>query len=444
MASTGITDKKYISAISFFDQREIERNVIDIQNEDDFLDIMQLTGRYEPTSMPDYHNFVNESIFKLGDTTGSSVSGSGTTSVTTTLTVASSGYARVNDTVLFPNGKQGIINSVTPSGSQDTLVIKSTDNTNLTHTTGQLLSFISNAQYEESSAPASQRFTWTKYLNKIQIFREADEITDVQKAAKVEVNFKGQPYVLVVQHAQKMQKLRGMISAQCIAGKMSADSFSDASPIWADSNGHARQTTRGLDDYIGTYGITDTIATLGTYVQADLTDLISAMLANKTENSFMVWHATIAGTVLDTYLKKLNSSGVESARLIIGGRTVDLEVDSWRYGGFKFQKSLLPILNHPQLFNYSGGTDISKNLYFIPTGNVPTQLGTGNIPRIRMRYIPQPMEGGNGDSIYRQTDQGLLAPVPVGRTANWTTDFLTYQGLEVLGAQHFAKQKVIA
>lgn len=444
MPTTGIVDKPHISAISFFDQREIERSVIDIQNEDDFLDIMQLTGRYEPTDMFDYHNFVNEALFVLGDTTGAVVSGSGTTIVTTTLTTATSGFARPQDTVLFPNGKNGVIYTVTPAGGQDTLVIHSQDNTVLTHTSGQKLSFISNAQYEQSSNPTSQRYTWTKYLNKIQIFRESDEITDVQKASKVEVQFNGQPYVLVVQHTQKVQKLRAEIAAQCMAGKMSAQSFSDASPTFADANGHAWQATRGLDDYIGTYGISDQIATLGTFATADMKDLINAMIANKTPNNFMVWHATAPGMVIDDYLKALGSSGVQSVRLVIDGRTVDLEVDKWKYGGFTFQKMRLPILDHPQLFNYTGGTDMSKNLYYVPTDKVKTQLGKGPIARIRMRYVPQPMEGGTGDAIYRETNQGLLAPVPVGREAKWTTDWLTYQGLEVLGAQHFAKQKVIA
>jgi hypothetical protein len=444
MPTTGITDKKYISAISFFDQREIERSVIDIQNEDDFLDVMSLLNRMEPTNLATYHNFVNEGLWIVGDTTGAVVTGSGTTSVTTTLTAATSKFAKVNNTVLFPNGKEGVIRTVTPAGAQDTLVIDSTDNTNLTHVAGDKLSFFSNAQYEQSSPPSSQRYTWTKYMNKIQIFREADEITDIQKASPVEVTFRGEPYLLVVQHAMKFQKLRGEIAAQMIAGEMSADSFSDASPVFADANGHARQTTRGLEKYITTYGINDTIATLGTYALADLKDLIGAMIAAKTDNDYMVWHGTIAGTVIDDYFKATGSSGVQSARLMVNGRTIDLEVDAWRYGGFKFQKMRLPILDHPQLFNYTGGTDIPKKLYFIPTGNAPTQMGKASTPRIRVRYIPQPMEGGTGDSIYKQTDQGLLAPTPVGREAKWTTDWLTYQGLEVLGAQHFASQKVLS
>jgi hypothetical protein len=441
--STGTVNKRYISAISFFDQREIEKSVVDIQNEDDFLDIMSLTGRYEPVDAWDYHNFVNDALFVVGDTTGATVGGSGTATVTTTLTAGTSGFARLYDTVIFPNGKQGIITAATLDGTDD-LTIKSVDGSNLTHTTGQKLAFISNAQVEESDAPASQRYSWTKYLNKIQIFRESDVISDVQKAAKLEVNFNGQPYVMYVQHAKKLQKLRGQIAAQCIAGKMSTYSFSDASPAVADASGDTFQTTRGIDDYVGTYGVSDTLASAPTVTLVDLRDLISQLIAVKAPKDYMIWSGSVAGTHYDEALKGLGSSGVTSARLNIDGRSVDLEVDSFRFGGFKFQKMVLPILDHPQLFNFTGSAGINKNAYFVPSGKVKTEMGAGMLPRIRMRYMPVPAEGSQGNSIIFESHQGLLAPTPVGRTANFTCDWMTYQGLEVLGAQHFAKQQVLA
>jgi hypothetical protein len=296
---------------------------------------------------------------------------------------------------------------------------------------------------EESGAPSSQRYNFTKYYNKIQIFRESDKISDVQKAAKLEVNFKGQPYIMYVQHAQKIQKLRGQIAAQCIAGKMSTYSFSDASPAVADANGNTFQTTRGLDDYTGTYGVTDSLTSAGTVTTADMRDLCAQLIAVKAPNDYMIWLSSISGSIYDEYLKGLGSSGVQSAQLSVDGRSVDLEVDSWKFAGFKFQKMVLPILNHPQLFNFTGSAGINKNAYFVPTGKVKTQLGGGLLPRIRMRYMPQPKEGA-GDSMIHESLQGLYAPTPVGRDANLTADWITAQGLEVLGAQHFAKQQVQA
>jgi hypothetical protein len=75
--TTGTNNKRYISAISFMDQREIEHNVVDIQNEGDFLQGLQVAGRYVPSAEGDYHQFVNSALFVVGDTTGATIVGSG-------------------------------------------------------------------------------------------------------------------------------------------------------------------------------------------------------------------------------------------------------------------------------------------------------------------------------------------------------------------------------
>jgi hypothetical protein len=443
MPTTGAMNKKYISAIAYMDQREIEKSVVDIQNEDDFLDFFIVSQRYEKSSMFDYHNFVNEALFLVLVINDATVTGSGTATVSFTLSTGTSGYVRLWDTVITPLGKQAIVTALTP-GAQDDITIKSVDGSTLTIADTNKLAVISNAQVEKSGAQESRRYSWTKYFNKIQIFRESDEITDVQKASKVEVNFRGQPYVMLVQHAQKMQSLRGQIAAQCLAGQMSSTSFSDASPAIANAAGHTFQTTRGLHNYIiDQGGIQDTVTTPGTVVLADIKDLVTQFVANKCPTNYIMWHGVLTGAHYDDFLKNLGSAGLTSVRMIINGREVDMMVEKWQYAGFIFQKKRLPIIDHPQLFNFTGASNIYKHVYFIPTDNIKTQLA-GVLPRIRMRYIEQPLEGGTGDSIYKEVNQGLLAPVPVGRDANWTTDWITYQGLEILGAQHFAKQIVAA
>jgi hypothetical protein len=218
MATTGAMNKKYISAIAYLDQREIEKSAIDIQNEDDFLDFFITSSRYEPSGMFDYHNFVNEALFLVLIVQDAAIVGSGTPTVSFNLSPGTSGYIRQWDTVIMPNGKQAVVFALTKA-TQDNVTLKAVDGSNLTLADTNKLAVISNAQVEKSAAQASRRYSWTKYMNKIQIFREADEITDVQKASKVELNFKGQPYVMMVQHAQKMQSLRAQIAAQCLAGR---------------------------------------------------------------------------------------------------------------------------------------------------------------------------------------------------------------------------------
>jgi hypothetical protein len=308
---------------------------------------------------------------------------------------------------------------------------------------GNKIAFISNAQEEESSAPNSNRYDWTKYFNKLQIFRKADVISDVQKAAKIEAKVGGEDTVMYVSHIQKLMALKGEIAAAFIAGKMSAASWSDSSVALAGPNGNSIQTTRGLDDYVGTYGITDSLTTAGTVVNADVQDVVSQLAAARCPQDFMVWLSTASYGIYSTYLKGLNSSSINSGRLTLDGKVLDLNMEGFRYAGYNFEFSRLPILDHAQLFNFTGSAGIQKQAYFIPKGNVNVQ-GGGSLPRIRVRYFPQPMEGGYGDGIIGETHQGMLAPQPVGRQANFTCDWYTVQGLEILGAQHFVKQQVQA
>ena len=76
----GGLSKSYVSSIEFLDQREILNKVLDITNEElSFIDVMELTGRSKPTSVPEYHHFVNEELYVLATVTA--VTGSGTTGI---------------------------------------------------------------------------------------------------------------------------------------------------------------------------------------------------------------------------------------------------------------------------------------------------------------------------------------------------------------------------
>lgn len=446
----GSLNKRYVSAIAFFDQREISREVVDVQNEDDFLDILHLAGRQSPVGAWDYHNHVNSPLFRVVDSTGGVVTGSGTATVGIPSTLATSGHVRVGDIGLFPDKKEGRVSQVTTSAGVDTLTFNSVDGTNLTLVAGNKIAIMSRAEVEESDAPAALRFPYTKYMNKLQVFRESSVISDVQKAAKLEVTFKGQPYIMYADHAQKLSRMRGMIAAQFIAGKMSLYSFSDATPGVADAFGNTFQTTRGLDDYISSYGITDSLVTPGTVTNADIDDLGAQLIAAKSIGDYLALGSSAALAAYDTYLTGLGSSGVTTMRLKIDGREVDLTVDRWRKGGIWYNKARMPILDHSQIFNFSGSAGFQKMMYFLPLSKVKTK-DSGLVPRWRSRYMPTNAGGvgpdgasNKGDNVIMEVHQGLFAPRPVGRIANFTADWYTAQGFEALGVEHFAKQQVIA
>lgn len=446
MPSTGIINKSYVSAIDpILDTREINKHVTDIYNENGLIDILNLAERKKPTKQPIYYTFVNESVFQLLDTTGATPSGSGTVQVTTTVTAASSGFNRVDDLVLFTNGNTGIITSVVNSSGIDTIVMKSVSGANLTLTAGDKLSSYSVAVGENSTSRVNIRFGLTRYSNKYQIFKETSQITDVQNASTIEVEFEGQPKFIVKDHIDKTVKLKGMINAAFIAGDMSNTSYSDTNPYLVDSvtggssisGTGAIQTTRGINKYIQLYG-TNLNTGGGAYTLTALEDALDNLTAARAPLEYEVIGGKKARRIVDTMIKNLGSSGITSVRLVIDGKELDTEVSKFVHGGYTLNFMTMPILDHPTLLSQ---TSIAKSLYFVPMNNQVKIEGGGYEPAIQVRYTPSQSPYGN--DMIGETHYGALNIVnPNGQGQFMGTDWTTTQGLECLGVQHYLKQQV--
>lgn len=430
MATVGSLHKKTISAVSMLDARDIFPNIVDTKNEDDFSQVLKMMGRYDQVAASnwDFHNWVTEDI--NATLLAGTVTNNNTTTVTVLVTPVN--YVRVGDLISTVNGNQGIVTSVT-RGASDTVILKG--DTALAITLGDTLVVGSRSDDEESSAPENLRYLPTKYTNKIQIFRETDKITDVELGNEVEVEVNGQRLIVPFQAIKKLQKLKSNISYQFIAGKMSTDSFSDASPVIASN-----QRTRGLYDYIVTYGISDTVATPGTVLFSDITDLVNQLVANRAPSDYLMWHSTKAGAAYDVCLKNLASSGVTGGRMNIDGKEADFEIEKFTVAGVRFQKMRLPFLDNDKLFNISGNV-FGKCAYFIPSGKIKTEGGPA-VGRIRVRYKKQNSLGNIGNEIIRETVGGMFSQAGTTQVANSTREWYTAQGLECLGVPHFAKQIV--
>lgn len=445
MSSYGIINKSYVSAVDpIIDTREINKQVTDVYNEDALTDILNWADRKEviTTGQPIYYTFIDESLFKLGDTTGASVSGSGTTQITTAFTAATSGQVKVQDLIKFVDNNVGIVFSVSTSSGIDTLVIKSVSGANIAHTAGDQLSIFSVAMGENSVAPNSERFGLTRYSNKYQKFSITSKITDVQNAATIEVEFNGQPKWIVKDQLEKKVKLKGMINAAFIGGQMSVTTFSDSNPILVDqtpnSGAGAVQTTRGVDAYIGLYGTTLVNGTLGTYQKANLDNACDVLTAQRAPTDYLVVGGDSAMRILDTYYKALGSSGVTSVRLVVDGNEIDFTVNRVKYGKYTFNYAMMPILDHPTIFSQ---TVIAKSLYYIPYNNMVKVEGGGSAPAIRVRFVPSQSPFGN--ELIGEAQDGALNPInPTGTEKAWITEYFTNQGLECLGVQHFMRQQV--
>lgn len=447
MASTGISTKQYYSLINFLDTREILKQIVDIQNDQGLTEVFK-PSRYFVTPQETFHHFVNESLFKIGDTGGAgSISGSGTTTITATLTFATSGYARKGCMIYFPQlGGVGYVTNVVPTSALDVLTIKSIDGQNLTATTGDKLGISGVTVGERSVNPTNVKFGLTKYFNRIQTFREVNEITDIQSASTVEVEFEGKPYIVYKDLWEKLVLLKGNVNAAFFAGKQSATGYGDAvanTPADPYSNAGPTSFTQGLYQYIATYGQNTNVSSLGTFSPAtDMTTLIASLLSAKSPKSLFWWNGSKANNVVDIGLKALGSSGVTSVRLIIDGKEGDFEVDKWSWGGYTFQKQTMGILDSQELFV---NTIFPKYAYLVPDDKVKVEGGDGYLPRISVRYFKSQVARNQGDDIWEEWHTGALAPT--GATSDekiWRTNFDTQQGLEVLGAAQTLTFKILS
>lgn len=444
----GTVVKSFVSAIDFLDQRDIDPNIYDQSRDRAFTDIMKIVNRYKPATMFYYNNFVNNDVYEVG--TISAVTSTGLAQIQFTINTAST-FPRVGDLIMTSNannvGKQGRVQVVSFGSGTCTLTVRSVggNSSPLYATVGDSVAFSSNAFAEKSDAPTNRRYGLTKYYNNIQIFREVDEISDVQKVAKIEVNVGGDYHILPYQTVQKYTKLQGDISVQMLAGAQSTTLFNDTNPFLADpSSGLPIQTTGGLDWYVTTYGISDSAAVLGTFGFTELDEICDNFIANKAPTDQMVFMGSRAYAVLSKFLKNLGSSGVTSVRLNIDGRTLDFEVEQLKYRGYTFDFVHVPIFDHPQLFSSTLRADVNGSLYFVPKDQVDT-VDNGRQPRMQIRYTPSPFAGANGSSngIVKEWRTGALAEVPTSSVTQLHTDWYTAQGLECLAVKHFQKYRVV-
>lgn len=436
--SIGQINKQYVSSIDFLDQREILNKVLDITNEEaSFLDVIELTGRSKPTSVPEYNHFVNEELYVLGSV--SAVVGSGTTAITADLDTATSAaafpFVNAGELVLFPNGGVGF---VTGKSASKTLNIRSVDASVLTLVSGGKISFFSNANGEGSLSPDAKRWGITKYSNQVQSFKGKFEVTDIQKASKVEVDFQGKPFYMYKGQHESLMKFRNDISAALMFGRKSVTKFSDASPVLLDGEGKAVQTTMGMDQYVTTLGNDISLLTAGSVALADISALTQLLNKRRAPQEYFLFVGTTQNIYWDNMFNNLGNSALlsQGARFNIAGKEIELGIDTVKIYGRTYYKKYLPILDHQNIVNFTGGYNAKDAAYGIPASKVKTNDG-GIVDRMQVRYMA---EGGT-DFKYRETLLGGLAPVPTNERSVLEVHYSSIQGLEILDAQNCFKLK---
>jgi len=458
-SDNGTNTASLIQSTSLLDQRDIYKQLVDLQDDAEWLDFMWMAGKKEATSVPTYFSFFNDKLYKpIAITTGYSSATNGT------LVLDSSSYdfIVVGDLLRCANG---VVRVDTKVPSTTNITVSSVTGASFAVASGSTASAFSNAQPEGSAGPEARRWLVGKLGNQTQIFRNALKITDVQNMSKVEIEINGKPYILPYEMIQGLQKHRGDISLAMWLGEASATTFANAS-VTVDGP-YNYQTTRGMDSYISNYGITGNTATANVFTLADLTSIEAQLIANRSPFEYMIAGSNATVATISDFLKNLPSagqtittnytnqaaptpstfsgnngfykSGINSGMLNVNGREIDLEAEKFMHGGFTFNLKAFKVLSNQEVMNYTGST-IQASAYFLPMGKVKT-VGGGMVDYFRYRYLPQPTPG-QGSSETAEIMTGGLAPTPTNQEMNIVTTWTSNMGLEVFAPSKFAKIQV--
>jgi hypothetical protein len=434
----GNVSKSYISSINFLDQREILRQVLNITREEtSFIDLMEMFGAMTPTGQPEYHLFVNEEQFIAG--TVSVVTGTGP-QVTITVDATFAASVQPGKVIMLAGG----VNCLIISKTNNDLVIRNVDGTTAIQTLVTAVSPLNRvtafttAFGEASGSPLGERWGQTKFANQVQKFKAAYQITDIQKASKVETTFDGKEYIMYKGQHESLMKFRNEIAFGLFFSRKSAANFASASPSLTDAAGNPVQTTSGLHEQIDSFGLDDTLASASAVALSDMKDVDTLLNLNRSPEKYLIYVGGSMNQKYDDFLNNLGTSATlsTSARFDITGRDLDLGIDSWKIYGRQFGKKRLAMLDHKGVTNFTNSTPFKDYAYFTPVDEIKTIDGS-SVPMVRVRYL----EGDGFNGAYLETLHGRLAPNPDGEEDVLKVVYSAVMGLECPGAWHTLLQK---
>lgn len=440
----GQLNRTYVSSISFMDQREILNKVLDLYDEEEtIVDIMQAMNRYVPTAQTTFNYHVNtrvHSAAELGVLEAAPAAGAAST---ITLT-GGSVKPRVGDMMLTAGRYRSLVTAV----SGNDVTVKPVNNTVIAHealAAGDKVTFFSNAYAEGTSVSEGYIYPTLQYANNVQIFKGDFSVTDLQAMTQVEVEFGGKPYYFIKGQNDALKRFKMDVAYGLLLGEKSAS--------LTDANGKTVLTTQGLEKTIRGNGIDLPLDTATTAAfQADFKDFNRALDQARAPMEYMLWCGPSIGNYFDDWLTE--KEGVKAGGVVynsfngIGGkeRAIQLGFDSFRMYDRTFHKKKLYALDNPEL---TAATDFTypDTVMFIPANKIKTEYDTESKDRLRVRYLEStsPVNSGVNSAYangFYEILTGGLAPIPTSKEMRLDISYTSWQGLEVLGAEHFAINNV--
>ncbi|RME51925.1 MAG: hypothetical protein D6790_19215 [Caldilineae bacterium] len=445
-----VLTKNVVSAVAFLDKPIVLSRLLNVRPDDEsFVQTMRMLGRYLPASATEEHFFVDTPLFKT-NVIQNLVDNSGTNMTDITLTFDAGHGIIPGHILMFQYGDVGYVKSVNNATNEVNVVaIPQADGTvnGMTVSAGDVAVILSQASGEGSEGATPRYVLPKRYSYRLQIFKSAREITDIQHASPIEFEVDGQPYITYLQEMEGLLELMAYVSMGLLYNPETSNQFTSGTPGLTDDQGRPVNVTRGLEDWIVTGGgISGSNVTVNTSFFATLTKSLNAAGAG---SDYLIVGGTEAMVAIDDTIKALNGAILQNARFSVDGRTVDLDLESFRLYQRRYTKKHLGLFDMPTHFNLNvASANHDKDMFFIPLDDAAVTGSGSRVPRISVMYLPLRVTSGvnrfySADKATMTTFSGQLAPG--GATNNKAVlrfDYSTYCGLRVAGVEHFAKYSV--
>ncbi|MGH7239712.1 MAG: SU10 major capsid protein, partial [Candidatus Saccharimonadales bacterium] len=381
------------------------------------------------------HNISNTELFAAGVV--SSSSGAPGTNVSVVLTAATAAACVGNSVCYLKSGARAYVQSNT-SGTLDIFSIDGTNIAAADVAAGVAITFPSVAFGEGSVGADPERWPKNTFTNVVQIFKNKYELTDVQMASQIEVDVDGDFTYQGIQRIESYLKFRKLIALGLIIGTYSGDNFSASSPALTDSSSKPVNVTRGVDQYVKSYGTTYPLINSTSFDLPDMQTIDTTLDTIRASNQYMFWCSNSMNQKLDIFLNAMNNSSMlsQAGRFLIGeGEDLKLGIKNFNFFNRTYHKMKLPLLTDRNTLGYTGLGNISTSAYMLPVGSANT-VNRGRLPFISTRYMYIP--GTKSLRYLEQPTGGLIQPYTSDQAVS-AVNFYSIQGLEIVNPNFLFK-----
>lgn len=426
------------------DFRNILEGVVDITDEGGtFIDIMEATGKFVPTTDEDFFSYTNDWLFTTITVTGAGGSGAVAAGTTGTVTVTTnvSSLLKQGDIIHVPATQESVmVVSATNVANSVITFATASDGSGVNIAANAVLAVPYNLIPEGSSSADEPEVDLQRRTNRINIIESSTSASDFRTAAKTVVDLgNGEKGIIYKDQHDLFMKHRGKESFSLLTGKYATFDAADT--------GFARdvRSSRGLDDYIVNYGGNVHTATnaasagiFGGFDEADWATYSRKLDKARAPKEGMLMTGGAFGVDWDNLWKDdIKQSGINFSMFGKGNgkqRAIDLGVSSVHIFDRTYHKFAAATLDH-QYVTSTTGSIYDKAAYFIPAGKI--KAGGKMVDRMRVRYLNLGQYGGG--RLLEKRLGGLNPTQATSRDNKIEWSYTSYIGLEVNGTQHFGR-----